>query len=226
MSARSGAGAPAFAGTHQQAMDRMYRFQRHIYDASRRYYLLGRDGLIADLDVAKGGTVLELGCGTGRNLVQVACRYPLSKVYGVDLSSEMLKTAGASLIRHDLSGQVSLAEGDALTFEGRSAFDMSGFDRVMFSYTLSMIPQWKQALANAALLVAPGGSLHVVDFGQCEELPRIFKRALFTWLGLFHVTPRRELLCELHAVARRHGGTFKIEIGHRGYCWHGVIRFP
>ena len=28
---------------HGEAMDRMYRFQRHIYDVSRRYYLLGRD---------------------------------------------------------------------------------------------------------------------------------------------------------------------------------------
>lgn len=31
-------------------MDAIYRRQRHIYDASRKFYLLGRDGLIADLD--------------------------------------------------------------------------------------------------------------------------------------------------------------------------------
>ena len=28
-------------------MNRMYRRQRHIYDGTRRYYLLGRDRLIA-----------------------------------------------------------------------------------------------------------------------------------------------------------------------------------
>ena len=27
------------------AMDRMYRWQRHIYDVTRKYYLLGRDAL-------------------------------------------------------------------------------------------------------------------------------------------------------------------------------------
>ena len=52
-------------------MDAIYRGQRHIYDVTRRYYLLGRDGLIADLDVPAGGTVLEIGCGTGRNLIAV-----------------------------------------------------------------------------------------------------------------------------------------------------------
>ena len=30
-------------------MDRMYRRQRHIYDATRKFYLLGRDGAIAAL---------------------------------------------------------------------------------------------------------------------------------------------------------------------------------
>ena len=31
------------------AMDRMYRWTRHVYDASRKYYLLGRDALIGDI---------------------------------------------------------------------------------------------------------------------------------------------------------------------------------
>ena len=53
-------------------MNRMYRRQRHIYDGTRRYYLLGRDRLIADLAPAAGASVLEIGCGTGSNLVLAA----------------------------------------------------------------------------------------------------------------------------------------------------------
>ena len=53
-------------------MNRMYRWQRFIYDATRRYYLLGRDQLIAELAPGAGAAVLEIGCGTGRNLVQAA----------------------------------------------------------------------------------------------------------------------------------------------------------
>ena len=46
-------------------MDRMYRPQRYIYDLTRKPYLLGRDRLIAGLAAPDGGTILEIGCGTG-----------------------------------------------------------------------------------------------------------------------------------------------------------------
>lgn len=51
----------AMTSEHQAAMDRMYRVQRHIYDATRRYYLLGRDLLVRDLRHSTGG----LGAGSG-----------------------------------------------------------------------------------------------------------------------------------------------------------------
>ena len=57
-------------------MDHMYRRQRHIYDLSRKFYLLGRDEAIARLRPAPGDKVLEIGCGTGRNLVKLAQTYP------------------------------------------------------------------------------------------------------------------------------------------------------
>ena len=74
----------------------MYRYQRHIYDLTRKYYLLGRDRLIAGLDVPPGGTVLEVGCGTGRNLVLAARRYPAARLFGLDISAAMLDTAQAA----------------------------------------------------------------------------------------------------------------------------------
>ena len=46
------------------------------YDASRRYYLLGRDRLLDQLAPPPGGSILEIGCGTGRNLIGAARRYP------------------------------------------------------------------------------------------------------------------------------------------------------
>ena len=67
------------AGQGQDAaahMDGIYRYQRYIYNASRKYFLLGRDHLIERLRPPDGGTVLEIGCGTGRNLILAARRYP------------------------------------------------------------------------------------------------------------------------------------------------------
>ena len=54
------------------AMDRMYRLTRHVYDVTRRYYLLGRDRLLAKVATAPGTATLEVGCGTARNLVKLA----------------------------------------------------------------------------------------------------------------------------------------------------------
>ena len=67
------------SGTAQDAaqhMDGIYKYQRYIYDLTRKYYLLGRDRMLDDLEPAPGATVLEVGCGTGRNLILAARRYP------------------------------------------------------------------------------------------------------------------------------------------------------
>ena len=80
-------------------MNRMYRRQRHIYDGTRRYYLLGRDQLIANLGARAGADVLEIGCGTGRNLVHAARRYPDIRFFGIDISTEMLTSRKTSRLR-------------------------------------------------------------------------------------------------------------------------------
>ena len=94
------------AGDAASLMDRMYRYQRHIYDASRKFYLLGRDRLIEELGPPEGGHVLEIGCGTGRNLVKAARAYPSIHCYGLDVSAEMLATAERSIARAGLSGRI------------------------------------------------------------------------------------------------------------------------
>ena len=53
-------------------MDRIYRRQRHVYDFTRKYYLLGRDELIERLAPPADSRVLEIGCGTARNLIAAA----------------------------------------------------------------------------------------------------------------------------------------------------------
>lgn len=172
-------------------MDAIYARQRHFYDLTRKYYLLGRDRLIARLDVPVNGTVLEVGCGTGRNLIAVAKRYPQARLYGFDISEEMLTTARASVARAGLSDRITLKQADATDFDAAALFGIAQFDRVFFSYTLSMIPDWQAALQQGAK--ATGGALHLVDFGQQEQLPGWFKRGLDVWLAKFDVEPRAEL---------------------------------
>jgi len=64
-----------------------------------------------------------------------------------------------------------------------------------------MIPNWRAALAAAGAALAPGGRVHVVDFGDLAGLPRPVARLLHAWLSQFHVAPREILLQEAEAGA-------------------------
>lgn len=192
--------------THAALMDRVYRHQRHVYDLTRKYYLLGRDRLVRDLQARPGQTVVEIGCGTARNLIRIAERYPGVKLYGLDASREMLRTAEDSIGRAKLSGRIQLRHGLAEEVTPRFFGLDAPFDHAIFSYSLSMIPDWRAALTEAASSVRADGRVHVVDFGDQRTLWPVARKGLRAWLALFHVTPRDELLGALEGKGGRHNG--------------------
>jgi len=206
-------------------MNRMYRRQRHIYDGTRRYYLLGRDQLIANLDARAGENVLEIGCGTGRNLVHAARLYPDTRFFGIDISTEMLTSAISAISRRNLTRRIRVAHGDGTAFNPQVSFGIAQFDHVMISYSLSMIGDWRPVLQAAASRLKPGGSLHIVDFGAQERLPGIARTLLKGWLALFGVTPRDDLARELSAMGRSSGADLKFERPFRGYAQYAVLTF-
>lgn len=208
---------------HAALMDGTYRWQRHIYDLTRKYYLLGRDRLINGLDAPAGAAILELGCGTGRNLVMAAQRYPDARLYGLDISAEMLATAQNAVDGRALSSRIRLAQGDATRFDPEALFGIARFDRVFISYSLSMIPGWEKTVSAALAALKPGGSLHIVDFGQQEGLPRWFRGLLHAWLGKFHVTPRDRLREVLESESARVGASLCFETLYRGYASLAVM---
>jgi S-adenosylmethionine-diacylgycerolhomoserine-N-methlytransferase len=206
-----------------ERMNRMYRRQRHIYDGTRRYYLLGRDQLIENLRPEACASVLEIGCGTGRNLVQAARRFPGAKLFGIDVSTEMLTSAIASISRRGLSSRIRVAHGDATGFDPQLLFGVPAFDHVMVSYSLSMIPAWTRVIESALSHLKPGGRLHIVDFGQQERLPGIARALLLRWLEMFDVTPRDDLEPVLSGMANARGADLKFERPFRGYAQYAVL---
>jgi S-adenosylmethionine-diacylgycerolhomoserine-N-methlytransferase len=210
------------AVTSTALMNRIYRRQRHIYDATRKYFLLGRDLLIARLAPEGAACVLEIGCGTGRNLILAAQRYPDARFFGIDVSTEMLTSAIEAIGRAGLSSRVHVAHADATAFDPGRLFGKAQFDRVFISYSLSMIPAWRAVLDSAIARLAPGGELHIVDFGGQERLPRWFRAGLRRWLLLFHVHPRDELEAELASLAELKA----MERPFRGYAQYAVCRHP
>jgi S-adenosylmethionine-diacylgycerolhomoserine-N-methlytransferase len=204
-------------------MDRMYRHQRYFYDATRKFYLLGRDQLIAGLNPPVTGRVLEIGCGTGRNLVRAAGAWPSIQAYGIDVSAEMLASARRSIARAQLHGRIALALADATLLDPQASFGVATFDRIFISYALSMMPAWKEALARASACLAPGGSLHIVDFGDQAGLPAPFRRALAHWLALFSVHPCLTLEAELTQFAAARGMECRFSARFRGYAFLAAL---
>lgn len=202
------------ATEHSELMDRVYRRQRYIYDLTRKYYLFGRDKMIADLKLKPGERLIEVGCGTARNLVKIAKAYPQAQLFGLDASHEMLKSSAETLKRAGLSDRIKLAHGYAENLSPAMFGETQAFDHCLFSYSLSMIPDWKQALNAASGNLARGGAIHVVDFGDLEGLGALGRKLLLGWLALYHVAPRVELLRNLE---RQNASSLKILPGRYAF---------
>jgi S-adenosylmethionine-diacylgycerolhomoserine-N-methlytransferase len=199
-------------------MNRMYRWTRHVYDATRRYYLLGRDRMLDRIAERPAGRVLEVGCGTARNLRVLDATAPHHTLYGIDASLAMLATARDKLEEAGCTDRITLAQGLAQELDPRSQLGVEGpFDVIFFSYVLSMIPSWPAALGTALAHLAPDGRLYIVDFWDQGNLPSAVAVVLQSWLSLFDVEPRPDLLrtlrrldadghlsCTITPVARRY----------------------
>ncbi len=207
-------------------MDRMYRRQRHVYNFTRKFYLLGRDDLIARLAPPEASATLEIACGTGRNLVIAARRHRNSRFFGLDISEEMLATARVEIAKAGLASRIQVVQGDATAFDPGALFGVEKFERIFISYALSMIPAWQGAVTEVAARLAPGGRLFIVDFGDQAAFPAVFRAGLAHWLALFGVHPRRELERELRAFATTRGFALRFTPLYRRYAFLAELEAP
>jgi len=110
------------------------------------------------LGLRPGQHVLEIGCGTGRNLPFLSRAVgPLGRVYGVDLSSGMLARARELCQRNDWRN-VALIEGDAAQY--RAPVPLDG---VMFGLSYNTMPHHLTVLREAWDQLRPGGRLVIMD---------------------------------------------------------------
>jgi len=211
--------APGASSNAHSAMDKMYRYTRHVYDLTRKYYLFGRDKLIEELPVRDGDHVCEVGCGTARNLVVLAQKRGNLHLYGIDASAEMLKTAQASVDGAGLSGRIRLGTALSTDFTAARLGHDRPFDRLIYSYSLSMMDDWREALEHGIAQLKPGGTIHVVDFGNQEGLPGWFRSLLKGWLDQFHVRFRPEVRAWFEAQEKAGRGKMTYRNVMRGYAY-------
>ena len=188
-------------GSHAERLQGFYAPQAEHYDAFRSRLLHGREELITLLELEPGMRVVELGCGTGASLGFLGAKLDgLARYDMVDLCPALLAQARR---RAGERRNVVVHEADATTWS-----PLQAADRVLISYALTMIPDWRQAVANAQAMLAPGGLLGVVDF----HLPRGgrlngFWRRWFAHDGVHlsaeHLTVLRESLPDHWHTERR-----------------------
>jgi S-adenosylmethionine-diacylgycerolhomoserine-N-methlytransferase len=186
-----------------RAIEGYYRVHAGIYDLTRWSFLLGRETLVREAAAwVAPARILEVGCGTGQNLRQLGRRFPRARLWGVDLSGDMLAVADRKL-RH-LARRVTLRQ----AAYDRPVGEGPGFDLVLFSYSLSMFnPGWEEALDAAGQDLAPEGVVAAVDFHDSGS--RLFKR----WMSLNHVRLDGHLLAGLKSRFPNYEATVRPAFG-------------
>lgn len=159
--------SPIQGGTHAERLESFYAPQAEYYDEFRERLLHGRRPLMQQLDFPKNGVWVDIGAGTGVNLRLAGNRiFGLKEVHLVDLSNSLLTVARRSAENLRL-GHVHFHLQDACDFDlGDESVDL-----VTFSYSLTMIPDWFDALLNAKRLLKPGGVIAVTDFYVSRKYP-------------------------------------------------------
>jgi len=179
---------------HGDKMSSFYASQAKGYDAVRENMLVARPEMMSAFGpIKEGHTWLDIGGGTGRNLHYIRAQLDrFESIVVLDICPELLQIGqmharvtftpeqydkirwvcmdiNAPTIREEL------AKVCGTTLE-------RGFDTITFSYSLSMIPEWEQALYSAKSLMSEEGRVLVADFDTYTEEGKSFKDFLIrTW---------------------------------------------
>ena len=146
------------------------------YNRLSRWYdwLSGTEKQFSDigaqmLKIQSGENVLEIGFGTGRNLVTLA--YSLAEggsVYGIDLSEGMIKVARKTMIRNRISNCLNLVQGDGVKLPFTTGF----FNAIFISFTLELFiePEITIVLNECKRVLCNNGRLAIVSLMKKDSL--------------------------------------------------------
>ena len=88
------------------------------------------------------------------------------------------------------------------------------FDAIFFSYSMSMICDWREAFEQALIHLKPEGSLFILDFWDFQGFITPLRQIMKYWLKMFHVRFEPRLL---EYITAQKGGRFK-EVQIQSLC--------
>ena len=146
--------------TVQATYDRMSPVYAWLSDSSERPF--SQEAVTGLLRPRPGETVLDVGCGPGRVLVELAEHVgPSARVVGVDLSTGMGRRARRRVEHADQSARVAVLQADAATLPLRDGCA----DAAFMGFTLELFDDDEigHVLAQVGRVLAPRGRLCVVS---------------------------------------------------------------
>jgi SAM-dependent methyltransferase len=155
---RPSSGDPAKLHQMNFFRDDVDQYEQQVVDSSF-YRALDRIALQPWMDrqLRPGMRALELGCGTGRQTMELGDR--TAESVGLDISEEMLRVAQRKLEAAGRTEQITLVVGDA----EQPPLAEGMFDACLIYGTLHHLPNPGVAIASAARCLRSGGSLFTLD---------------------------------------------------------------
>ena len=146
------------------------RYFARCYDllsAEWPVYRAGRVAAFNLLGLHAGDRVLDIGAGTGLNFSPLQRLIgPTGSITAIDASPQMLRQARRRTVSAGW-GNVRLITADATTLSAATVRDGggvdTGFDAVLSTYALSLMPNWPRAVSLMIDAARPGGRVAVVD---------------------------------------------------------------
>jgi SAM-dependent methyltransferase len=154
---RTGATTP-FQGRSDAFAEIVAQATAGLQVLSARKILPELPGLKAKLD--SGGAILEIGCGTGRHLLQLAKAFPAARIVGSDIDPTGIKAAAEMIRKAALAGRVEVVAGDVASSVPAESFDAV----VMIEVLHEIAPDIRQGVIDGcARALRAGGWLVVID---------------------------------------------------------------
>jgi phosphatidylethanolamine/phosphatidyl-N-methylethanolamine N-methyltransferase len=139
-----------------QSVNRAYARWAPFYDTAFGAITSAGRKRIAELANEKGGSLLEVGVGTGMSL---RLYDETLRITGIDASPDMLEQARKKVQENQLMHVEALAEMDAREM----AFANDSFDHVAASHIMSVVPEPERVLTELARVCKPGGIVYIVN---------------------------------------------------------------
>jgi SAM-dependent methyltransferase len=136
----------------------------HGYSELEARRLRDQAGTLAELlhdgtDYPAGSRVLEVGCGTGAQTVQLLARSPAAHLICVDISATSLDHARTRVAGESPAADVRWLQADLFNLP----FADAGFDHLFICFVLEHLADPVGALRSLGRLLRPGGTITVIE---------------------------------------------------------------